>query len=107
MALSRGQLLYLIEHNGADDWKNISFISATTHYPIYFSEYNIVGQKGIDFVDIDLGSGEFLCGFLIYGLLPVGARTSDNERVEHYVDVSEIIRIGFKRDTAPSYVPTE
>ena len=33
MALSRGQLLYLIEHNGAGDWNNISFISATTHYP--------------------------------------------------------------------------
>ena len=73
---------------------------------VYFSQSVLANQKGIDFVDIDLGSGEFLCGFLIWGLLPVGARTTDNEKVETYIDVSEIIRIGFKRDTAPSYVPT-
>jgi len=107
MPMTRAQLLYLIANKADNDWHNISHISATTHYPIYFDEYKPENGKGIDFVDIDLGDGEYLTGFFTYNLLPVATRTIPNQKVEIYIDVSEIIRVGFKRTEPPAYALPE
>jgi hypothetical protein len=104
MGMTREKFNYLVLHNGGGDWKNISFIATTNSHPIFFKYYNVPG-KGVDFIDIDMGSGSFITGFLIYeSLAPASIDDlSVIERHEIFIDIELLDRLSFKQPVPPTY----
>lgn len=104
MALSRDKLMWLIENRGANDWKNIRFITVEGYPPIFFHEFATPGQSGITFVNETINPSNIICGFLVYGMLALGNRRFANEKVEIFIDVTSINEIAFIRTDPPDYV---
>lgn len=108
MAMTREVLNSIIANECGGNWKKISFIAlGSGGKPMWLLEYLTSPGKGVNYIDEDLGNGQYKTGFLFWDEIPPSIRDVINApKLTHhevFYTLDSIERIGCFRQP-PNYV---
>ena len=105
MPITRKALQDLVNTYGGGNYDNIDMIVTTNSDVIRMDWYKVEG-RGVQWVDKDLGDGEYRTGVELYGPIAHSAESSLEEngaKVIMFIDVEMIDRISFKAPNPPNW----